>query len=121
MPRRLEREEERRGSALSTQWLSIVRVEGGMRGPRRKTVGEKADDNRYERGGGGGGMAYGKRYSRVTGFGIITNHFFHMKVNPSDAFPFIDRAVLQMAAYRSHHGNTRRLLSRRFSTPSPTC
>lgn len=55
MPRRLEREEERRGSALSTQWLSIVRVEGGMRGPRRKTVGEKADDNRYERGGGGEG------------------------------------------------------------------
>lgn len=53
MPRRLEREEERRGSALSTQWLSIVRVEGGMRGPRRKTVGEKADDNRYERGGRG--------------------------------------------------------------------
>lgn len=28
-------------------------------------------------------VAYGKRYCHVTGFGIITNHFFHMKVNPS--------------------------------------
>lgn len=42
----------------------------------------EADDNRYQlpttqR------VAYGKRYCHVTGFGIITNHFFHMKVNPS--------------------------------------
>lgn len=41
-----------------------------------------ATNLRPRRRGGGDGLR-GKRYSRVTGFGIITNHFFHMKVNPS--------------------------------------
>lgn len=52
---------------------------------RREGIAEQLDDNRYESPAAqkrGDGLR-GKRYSRVTGFGIITNHFFHMKVNPS--------------------------------------